>query len=98
MKTKAWGAVVMVAFAWVLWKKNYDADSGLSWEHLRAFESKKSCDKSAAEFLRRLQKNSAGGEITIGGNLEIYDKATGKLKNSLFFRCFPHDFDPRPRK
>lgn len=99
MKPKALGAVVMVALAWVLWEKVLNNDREV-WEPLSGFSSKELCTKSAQDYFLNM-KLSNPGNSALGSKdglmvYETYNKE--KLRATYYFRCFPQNFDPRPRK
>ena len=53
MKAKAWGAVVMVAFAWVLWSKISSVGIEI-WSPEQGFNSKEGCEKFAVRWIEHV--------------------------------------------
>ena len=53
MKTKSWGAVVMVAFAWILWSK---ISSGRieTWSPEDGLNSKEDCEKFGERWVGKI--------------------------------------------
>ena len=99
MKAKAWGAVVMVAMAWVLWEKTLNTNHEV-WEPLSGFNSKDLCTKSAHDYFLSM-KLSNPGNSALGSKdglmvYETYKKK--KLRIIYYYRCFPQNFDPRSPK
>jgi len=102
MKTKAWGAVVMVAFAWVLWN-HLMSSSHNEWRIVGdGFNKKSECTnkrskKLEKEFKSAKKRYPATNKVLPYGEYGFVQY----LKNvtiSSEYHCLPAIIDPRPRK
>ncbi len=91
MKAKAWAAVVMVAFAWVLWIRGFPAD----WYLEEGHKTKSDCMKYRDRYMEKLLSSNYKKTILFKRLLSTGLTGDG---NTMSFYCFPSDFDPRPRK
>ena len=99
MKHKRWQAVVMIAFAWVLWLEYGENHQGgnreRSYEPMEGFESKKECSSTRKNMGSKIMKGNDAIRTKVshsGAIIIIYPGgSTGTLK------CLPATIDPRPR-
>jgi len=90
MKTKKWQAMVMIAFAWVLWERN--SQTTVKWTPLNGYSTKDEFN-SAQTTNMRLWLGKKG--YTSADNTRVYSEG-GHVLN---FPCLPAtNIDPRPRK
>ncbi len=94
MKAKAWGAVVMVALAWILWSK---ISSGRieTWSPEDGLNSKEDCEKFGERCVGKIISKDKKLERL---SPKSYVEVTKRRKTIVSMHCFPSDFDPRPRK
>ena len=109
MKTKALGAVVMVAFSAVLWVRVFNAyyderNTFTSWKSIRPYNHLAECQKglnenvkTSQDAVKNLAKNSNDKYGFFKHGTWIYREAHDWLQEDSFF-CFPKGFNPRPRK
>ena len=92
MKAKAWGAVMMVAFAWVLWSKI--SSVGIeTWSPEQGFDSKEDCEKFAVRWIDHvISKDKKKERLAIN----IYMEAINGERTIVSMHCFTFEFDPRP--
>ncbi len=103
MKTKAWGAVVMVAFAWVLWRKQNS-----EWGPLMAYGTYVECRVASRLALVKIQKTHKAiwlpdippgvmAHTDIPPGMMVHTDKKGLVRTNSFY-CFPQNFNPRPKK
>ncbi len=93
MKHKRWQAIVMIAFAWVLWDHTLSSDIE-SWEVIDGYISISECKKAQKINIKNLIRNRSGFYKTPTRPMAIHSKE-GKVKN---YPCLPTtNIDPRPR-
>jgi hypothetical protein len=93
MRSKRWQALVMVAFAWVLWIRSGD-DSGYRWNIGDAYVEKRVCEGARLKVAADNAKHKWMTKDTEYMNHYV-------LRNKKVFReyiCLPGTLDPRPRK
>jgi hypothetical protein len=95
MKHKRWQALVMVAFAWVLWTEFISEVGGSIISAIEGFETKTKCDA----YRKNLAKRLSGNNFQIGINQ--FGQTNYKEFGSNYgvtFQCLPAtNIDPRPR-
>ncbi len=95
MKTKALGAVGIVAFVLILWEKTvFTEPSKVLWSAIDGYEDRKSCHKARIEQIGNYKK-LGHANLSIA---PIYSFGSPKQAKSMQLLCFPQNFDPRPRK
>jgi hypothetical protein len=90
MKTKAWGAVVMVAFAWVLWARMPVTETEEAWRVMDGYKSIEGCRKNQKIISGNISKNMKSKGLS--WNI-VYKK-----KHSFQIACLHHSVDPTDRK
>jgi len=95
MKQKRWQAVVVIAFAWVLWSENTPKKKGggIIWTPEEAYETKLDCEIKKDWQIHKALERKAELIGSTGGSTGWRDSA-----GTTILHCFPQDFDPRPRK
>jgi hypothetical protein len=87
MKIKTYAAVLMVAFAWILWmndlkyRKMFGFPTGFTsetWTIVEAFDRKEECQRVRASQVAKIKQGTR-------------EKLFPKLRHI----CLPSDFDPR---
>jgi hypothetical protein len=94
MKTKAWGAVVMVAMAWILWAHSSISGWGIDeWEADEGFESKAKCVKALTTLVDKAVVRKGIERVGPSAwSMNVHDPLN---KGYVRLRCFPQNFDPR---
>jgi len=113
MKHKRWQALVMVAFAWVLWRETAVNRLEKDLEIIDGYESKAKCTdartqtvnrqiKSMKKLSKRLSQNNPPKLLVSPKGLSMGMSFIGGTKKEVkratsMYYCLPSDFDPRPR-
>ncbi len=80
MKAKAWGAVVMVAFAWVLWKNDLRNMKKDFWA-MEGYETREDCDKGRKALVK--DSSNYGLAISISPSETV---PTSKAERALRYK------------
>jgi|APSaa5957512535_1039671.scaffolds.fasta_scaffold538435_1 hypothetical protein len=89
MKAKKYQALIMVAFAWVLWTK-FTGKKNNIWELQEGYENKAQCSKSRDSIIFALKRKG----MKIEANLFLQKE----WDNKVTFHCVSDAIDPRPSK